>query len=240
METDMQRPFTFLNMAMTADGKIATANREVISFGSPRDLAHLYELRSTADAILCGANTLRETGATLGNGDEIHRRRRLARGLSSHPIRVVVTGSGTLSSNLPLWKGQPSPVVVLTTEKAGEADRKRLESLASQVWVSQGTEVDFVSALARLHRDHGVRRLLGEGGATVNDALFRNGLVDELHLTLCPYLVGGKRAPTLVDGLGFERLADSRRLKLVRKTRKQDELFLVYRVIQADTLPPTE
>jgi hypothetical protein len=41
-------PFVFVNMAMAADGKIATANRAVHSFGSARDLNHLYELRATA------------------------------------------------------------------------------------------------------------------------------------------------------------------------------------------------
>ena len=51
-------PFVFINMAVTADGKIATANRAVHSFGSARDLEHLYELRATADAILCGARTV--------------------------------------------------------------------------------------------------------------------------------------------------------------------------------------
>ena len=70
-------PFVFANLAMTADGKIATANRAAHSFGSAHDLAHLYELRATADAILCGARTVEISNATLGNGGEKHRRRRL-------------------------------------------------------------------------------------------------------------------------------------------------------------------
>ncbi len=70
-------PFVFVNMAMTADGKIATANRAVHSFGSARDLRHHYELRATADAILCGARTVEISEATLGNGGEKFRRQRL-------------------------------------------------------------------------------------------------------------------------------------------------------------------
>ena len=54
-------------MAMTADGKIATANRAVHSFGSQRDLAHLYELRATADAVMCGARTVKISETILGN-----------------------------------------------------------------------------------------------------------------------------------------------------------------------------
>src|SRR5208282_6737629 len=61
-------PFVFVNMAMTADGKIATANRAVHSFGSPRDLEHLYELRATADAVMCGARTVEMSKTILGTG----------------------------------------------------------------------------------------------------------------------------------------------------------------------------
>ena len=48
-------PFVFVNMAMTADGKIATANRAGSSFGSARDREHLLQLRATADAVMAGA-----------------------------------------------------------------------------------------------------------------------------------------------------------------------------------------
>ena len=61
-------PFVFVNMAITADGKIATANRAIHSFGSRRDLKHLYELRATADAVMCGARTVEISNTILGNG----------------------------------------------------------------------------------------------------------------------------------------------------------------------------
>ena len=53
-----QLPFVFVNVAVSADGKIATANRAVHSFGSARDLKHCNELRATADAVMCGARTV--------------------------------------------------------------------------------------------------------------------------------------------------------------------------------------
>lgn len=216
-------------MAMTADGKIATANRAVTSFGSAQDLEHLYELRSTADAILCGARTVEQSHATLGNGPDKFTRRRLRAGISPYPLRVVVSGSGSLSPTAELWGTASSPVIVLASAKASETRLKRLRGLASEVWVSPGREVDFAAALQALHDDHGVRRLLCEGGSQVNDALFRAGLVDELHLTVCPLIFGGRTAPTIADGIGFERLADAAQLELKTLKRIGDELFLVYR-----------
>ena len=64
----------------------------------------------------------------------------------------------------------------------------------------------FPTALHWLRKYWGVKRLLCEGGGELNDALFRAGVVDELHLTICPKLFGGRRAPTMADGIGFPRL----------------------------------
>jgi len=51
--------------------------------------------------------------------------------------------------------------------------------------------------------------------------------VDEMHVTLCPIVVGGD-APSLVDGAGFDRAA-VRRLALVASEVEGDEIFLYYR-----------
>jgi 2,5-diamino-6-(ribosylamino)-4(3H)-pyrimidinone 5'-phosphate reductase len=74
-----------------------------------------------------------------------------------------------------------------------------------------------------------VKRLLCEGGGEVNGALFKAGLVDEVHLTMCPLIFGGRDAPTLADGAGVEHLAQAARLRLVSMKRYDDGSFLVYR-----------
>jgi 5-amino-6-(5-phosphoribosylamino)uracil reductase len=61
--------------------------------------------------------------------------------------------------------------------------------------------------------------------------LFRAGLVDEVHVTLCPLIFGGRNAPTMADGHGVEKLADANRLKMRSLQRIGDELFLVYQVL---------
>ena len=215
---------------MTADGKIATAGREVATFGSPRDLQHLYELRATADAILCGARTLEEAGATLGNGGKKYGKKRLAAGLSEYPVRVIVTGRGSFSPEAAIWKSQlPSPIVVLTTSSITAERKAWLTDHASAVYVSDSNEIDFASAIRWLAVQFGVRRLLSEGGAELNAALFQARLVDEINLTVCPYIFGGQEAPTIAEGTGVERLSDASEFELVRHRRVGAEMFLVYR-----------
>lgn len=221
------RPWVVVNMAMTADGKIATSNRAVTSFGSPRDLRNLYRLRSTADAILCGARTVEQSHATLGNGGDEFRRRRLRAGRAEFPLRVVVSGSGSIASGAELWSHRFSPIVLLVTERA-RPRHEQLATLADHVWYCGSREIDFDGALSRLAAEFGVRRLIAEGGGEVNDALFRAGRVDELHLTVCPFIFGGRTAPSIADGLGFPRLADAARFRLRSCRQVGEELFLIY------------
>ena len=222
-----------LNIAMTADGKIATASRKTTTFGSPRDLEHLYELRATADAILCGARTLIETGATLGNGGRRFDQQRKAAGLSRYPLRILVTGTGSIPSNAPLWSRKWGPLIVLTTALAGKPTIARLCRKADWVRVYPGNTVDFVDAISWLQREFGIRRILGEGGGELNDALFRSGLVDEINITWCPLVFGGQLAPTLSEGIGFPTLATSALFRLHSATPIGDECFLIYRANSA-------
>src|SRR6476659_7821240 len=97
-------PFTFLNLAMTADGKIAPASRNFITFSSSGDREHMMELRATADAVMSGARTVDLNPVTLGTGGEKYRRLRKKRGLSEYNLRVIVSGSGTIDPKAAIFQ----------------------------------------------------------------------------------------------------------------------------------------
>jgi riboflavin-specific deaminase-like protein len=221
-------PFVFINMAMTADGKIATANRAVHSFGSARDLEHLYELRATADAVMCGARTVEISRSILGTGGEKYRKLRRKNNLAEYNLRVVVSGGGSIDPNADIFKKRFSPVIVLTTARISKTDLKKLRALADAVKICGKTEINFRAALRWLRAKWNVRRLLCEGGGELNDALFRASLVDEVHLTICPKIFGGRSAPTIADGFGFQRLADAAQFEITSLRREKAELFTVF------------
>jgi riboflavin-specific deaminase-like protein len=222
-------PFVFVNMAMTADGKIATANRAVTSFGSARDREHLLELRATADAVMAGARTVDSAAINLGPGPAKFRRSRLKNGLMENNLRVIVSGNGSLNPAAEIFQHRFSPILVLTTGRASKARLRQLRALADEVKVCGRQEINFREAFCWLRGKWGVKRLLCEGGGGLNDALFRAGLVDELHLTICPKIFGGRNAPTIADGRGFHRLAEALPLQIKSFKRIGNEVFAVFR-----------
>jgi riboflavin-specific deaminase-like protein len=222
-------PFVFVNMAMTADGKIATANRAVTSFGSTHDHEHLLELRATADAVMAGARTVDSAAINLGPGPARFRRLRLKNGLMENNLRVIVSGSGSLNPNAEVFKHRFSPIIILTTGRASKARLRQLRALADEVKVCGRQEINFREAFCWLRDQWGVKRLLCEGGGGLNDALFRAGLVDELHLTICPKIFGGRNAPAIADGRGFRRLAEALPLQIKSFKRIGNEVFAVFR-----------
>lgn len=221
-------PFVLVNMAMTADGKIATANRAASSFGSARDHEHLLELRATADAVMCGARTADLNDINLGPGAAKFRRARMRRGLVEFNLRVIVSGSGSINPSAEIFKHRFSPIIILTTRRASAKQLATLRTLADDVKICGANEINFPAALRWLKTKWGVKRLLCEGGGELNDAMFRAALVDELHLTICPKIFGGRNAPTISEGSGFGKLSLAANLKLKSTRRVGDEMFLVY------------
>ena len=221
-------PFVLVNMAMTADGKIATGNRAVSSFGSPRDHDHLYELRATADAVMAGARTVDLNAVAMDAGEERFRKLRLKHGLAAQNLRIIVSGSGTIDPQAHIFRQHFSPIIVLTTQRMKSKIRAQLKALGAVVKICGRRKLALAGALRWLANEWGVRRLLCEGGGELNSALFLADLVDEVHLTVCPKLFGGSQAPTIAEGVGFPRLADAAPFQL-RSTRQiADEMFLIY------------
>ena len=228
MKTD--RPFVLINMAMSADGKIAPAHRRFVAFGSRRDHANLLALRATADAVMCGARTVDSAPMMLDAGGAVYERRRQRAGLAKQNLRVIVSGSGSVDPQAVVFQRGESPVILLASSRAPKSRLAKLKQMADCVKVCGKNSVALGQALGWLRRDWAVKRLLCEGGGELNFELLRLGLVDELHLTVCPRIIGSRDAPTIADGEGFARLAKVTKLELTGQRRTVGELFTTWRV----------
>ena len=224
-----KRPFVAVNIAMTADGKIAPDTRRFSPFGSERDQTLMMVLRSQMDAVMAGARTVGAGKVTLGPGGVRYQRQRLEGGLAEYNIRVIVSRTASISPKAHIFTQRFSPILLLTTEAAPPTRLKALTKVVDEMFTSPGADLDLAAALHWLRSKWGVKKLLCEGGGELNAPMFRGGFVDELYLTICPLIFGGRSAPTLADGEGIEHLRQANSFRLIRSERVGDELFCVYR-----------
>src|SRR2546430_10627656 len=192
-------PRVLINGAVSADGKLALENRSLIQFSSPRDQFLVFQLRARADAVLSGAETVQTFHIDLSAGPPQCRAERKRKGLPPEPLRVLVSEDGRVDRHARIFKKPVSLIIVLTTRRALEQCAKQLRGLATVKGFGQ-SKLNFPSAFRWLRDKFGVRSILCEGGGETNAALVRAGVVDEIHLTICPLVLCGARAPTLCDG----------------------------------------
>lgn len=224
----MDRPYTLINVAISADGKISTASRGRVRFSSDADRELMDELRAQADAILLGAQTIRAEDPPVRVRSRARREARRAAGKPAHPLTIVVSRSLDLPLGGRYFSDRRTAKLVVTTEDAPPELVERVNAYAEVIRVGRGT-VD-ARRLAVLLKTRGIDRLLVEGGGEINFTFLRAGLVDELYLTVCPVIIGGRTAPTPVDGPGFDP-SEFPALRLLDVRQHGDEVFLHYQVV---------
>lgn len=207
------RPYVFLNMVSSLDGKITLGEigDSASGLGSSTDQLLMRRLQSNAQAVLIGASTLR-----VGH-------------ITYPPTlwRAVVTGRGEISPESRFFHEAPGKSLVFTTERMPAERRSALQEVA-QVVVCGEERVDLREALAYLRRQLDIERLLCEGGGELNFEMFSAGLIDEWFLTLAPKVKGGRHIPTTVEGAGFPR-EQVVRMQLLSVYEQEGELYLRYR-----------
>jgi 5-amino-6-(5-phosphoribosylamino)uracil reductase len=214
------RPYTVANFVVSADGRATFAGRSG-QLGDDGDRAMFHGLREQVDAVLVGTKTLKTEnyGRVLGKAER--RERRLNRGASAEPLACVITRSGVVPTEIPLFQEPEARIVVFTAERfdAGGCP-------ADVHTVPLGAdELTATTVVRRLRADYGVRSLLCEGGPSIFAALVREQVVDELFLTRAPKLTGGGSGPTITTG---PELPEPRELELIWLLERNNTLFLRY------------
>ncbi len=222
------RPFVFVNIAMSADGKISTRERRQVRISGKEDFSRVDRIKAESDAIMVGIGTVLADNPSLTVKSPDLRAERTAAGRDEHPIRVVVDSAGRIPLDADILHKGTGRRIVAVSKKASPEKVEALGEHATVVVAGDET-VDLAALLAELHRQ-GVRRLMVEGGGTLIGALFEHGLVDELQTFVGNIVIGGKDAPTPADGSGFLREEDFARLKLIEAVSLDDGLLIRWNV----------
>lgn len=221
------RPFVIATFAMTADGKVTTKNFGPVDFTSREDKLHLFRQRALADAVLLGHTSLQRDNVRLGVPAELQELR-IKRGQPRCPLRVIVSNKGRIDDGLKIFQSGVAPIIIFSTKRMARRNQEALRKIAT-LHLADAGEVDLAAMLKTLREQYNVRTLACEGGPTLFRSLLEQGLIDQLNLTIAPYMFGGVNAPTLT-GLSKEFLPASVHCSLIEMHTIGDECFLTYRI----------
>ena len=188
---DRNRTWVRANFIASVDGG-ATAGGSSGGMGGPGDRLVFHLLRGLADVIVVGAGTVRIENYSGAQLSVAQRQRRQVRGQSEVPQLAIVTKSGRLDRDMAVFTRTEVPPLVLTCAATAGKARRLLTDLCEVVDCS-GSDPDAVdeSVLLKTLGARGMRRVLTEGGPTLLDSFIQRDLLDELCLTIAPYVVGG-------------------------------------------------
>ena len=211
------RPFILLSAAITLDGKLGIKNKKT-KLSSKNDKIRVHKMRASVDAIIIGKNTIECDNPVLTV--------RYVKG--KNPIRIILDSLGTIKSNSRILQTcKDVPTIIVVSESVSQKNLKRLRNLPLQVLIC-GKRTINVSKLLNILFKKGIKKILLEGGGTLNWSFIQKNLIDQIVIAVTPYILGGKDYVNLVNGIGFKNLESSKKLKLKKILRNNNELVLYY------------
>ncbi|MHB1524850.1 MAG: bifunctional diaminohydroxyphosphoribosylaminopyrimidine deaminase/5-amino-6-(5-phosphoribosylamino)uracil reductase RibD [Candidatus Dormibacteria bacterium] len=216
-------PFVTLKLAISLDGKVATAQGESQWITGAEARADGHRLRHAHDAILVGV------GTALADDPELSARAGFEGG--RQPLRVVVDSNLRLPPSARLLRSAGAPVLIATVAGADPDLRRALEAAGAEVLElpSAGGAVPLRELLVRL-AGRGVISLLVEGGPTLLGAMRAEGLGNRVVAYVAPIVLGGSSAPGPFGGAGAARLAAAWRLHWTETAKVGPDLRLTAEV----------
>lgn len=211
---EKSRPYVILSAAISIDGKIATRTGKS-NLSSKRDLIRIHNLRKNVDAILIGKNTVNIDNPLLTV--------RYVKG--KNPIRVILDPKGSLSLKSKVINTAKKTHTILVVSENAPKNVERFIVKGVEI-IRCGKKKINIKRLLKILGEKGVKRIVVEGGGTTNWYFFKEKLVDEIVITVTPYILGGSNAISLVEGVGFGNVSNSFKLKKIEKL--QNEIVLHY------------
>ncbi|MGH8946825.1 MAG: dihydrofolate reductase family protein [Acidimicrobiia bacterium] len=181
------RPWIMFNMVVSVDGGTAV-DGSATPLNDPDDKMLFRALRSVADYVLVGAETVRAEKYGPVRLDDEHLVQRRRAGLDHLPRLAIATRSADLDPAARAFSDPERPTMVIT---GVDADPSRVEALSE---VAEVAQLDDLSPAGIIDHLGDADVVLCEGGPTLNGQFFATGLVDEVDLTIAPYLISGKSA----------------------------------------------
>jgi 2,5-diamino-6-(ribosylamino)-4(3H)-pyrimidinone 5'-phosphate reductase len=189
----MKRPYIIINCAMSADGKLSLPNGKQIKISSKEDLKRMYELRNICDAVLVGIDTVISDNPKLTVKNKYVKNPR-------NPIRIILDSKCRTPLDSYVLDNS-SKTYIITSQECIRKFGINIKIIKCKK--NKEGYIDLKELLFLL-KNKGINKLMVEGGSTVIWSFIKNGFFDDLFVYIAPFLIGGKKTPTMVDGVGID------------------------------------
>ncbi|QUS36853.1 riboflavin deaminase [Falsirhodobacter algicola] len=206
--TEPDRPFVVGQVGQSLDGRVATVDGDSRDISGADGLRHLHRLRALADAVVLGVGTVIADDPRLSV--------RLVPGPS--PVRVVIDCHGVMPRHARMLHDQGAPVILIRAEDAPPAP-PGTDVIALPRQAGGLCPAAILDALAA----RGLHRILIEGGARTTARFLDAGLLDRLHVTVAPLIIGS--GPTGITLPPVATLAEAHRPEMAVYDIGTDILF---------------
>ncbi len=208
----------FSNLAISLDGRIADRASPSKPLGTPLDRRTMQVIRKMSDAILVGAGTLRAHPRTMKISSKLAATRK-------QPANVIISANADFDPAWDFWKDPSVVRLVFTTERSLAKAVERSADRALVFAAGQGDKVEMKLVFEKL-KALAFKNVLVEGGGEIMAEVLAAGFLQELYVTLTPWILGGRGNPSLV--MGDSALWS--RLELKKQRKIGQEIYLHYRV----------
>jgi diaminohydroxyphosphoribosylaminopyrimidine deaminase/5-amino-6-(5-phosphoribosylamino)uracil reductase len=217
------RPFGFLKMAMSLDGRIATKTGHSQWITSPPARRQVHRLRDRVSAVMVGIGTVL--------ADDPRLTVRLAGTRWRNPVRVIADSDLRIPLNSALFEDLPdTELIVACKRKPNPEKKKALEAAGAMVIETKGADRVDLGGLSDALFDRGITSVLVEGGAGLAWGALEAGIIDRCLFYYAPMIIGGADAPSGVAGEGAETLQDAFRLEGIAVSGVGDDVQISGRV----------
>ncbi|MFS0592922.1 bifunctional diaminohydroxyphosphoribosylaminopyrimidine deaminase/5-amino-6-(5-phosphoribosylamino)uracil reductase RibD [Cytobacillus horneckiae] len=228
-----EKPFITLKSGITLDGKIATHTSSSKWITSSEAREDVHKLRSENKAILVGVNTVihddPELTARIPNG--------------RNPLRVILDSSLRIPLDVKVVNDEKADTWIFTGNAYDQKKKAILESKGIKVFHTDSKQAN-VSEVVKILGEHQISSMLIEGGGNVNAAFLEHGLIDKVEIYMAPKLVGGREAPTFMEGNGIAEMSDAVELTDVSVTSIGKDFkftgYPIYRRLTGSKIPPLQ
>jgi 2,5-diamino-6-(ribosylamino)-4(3H)-pyrimidinone 5'-phosphate reductase len=212
----MNRPYVFINCAMSVDGKIASSSGKQMRISNEEDLKRMYKLRNTSDAVLVGVGTI------LSDDPKLTVKEKYVKN-PKQPIRIVLDTNCRTPRCAEVVNDVTKTIIVV-----GSSCKKKYGDNVEIIKckTTKDNLIDLEYLLDFLFK-RGIKKLMVEGGSTVISNFLKEGFVDDFYIFIGSMIIGGKNTPTLVNK-DFENI----NLKFVDAKNIESGILLHYRLMK--------